>query len=176
VSRPRPDNRYSRDDRLAPDEATVLLRGDLVTLTERRTEPLRTPLICAALQPGTTHAFDSIDTGFLQCPTINKPQTLASFSGRFLSNYGSSHHQVSCYALHDLASIFAFSPVGPIAPFLRGAANAGLGGSVSQKDPQIRHMETSSHIRHIRPDGVIAQNRHDRFRSFDNSADHQPPV
>jgi hypothetical protein len=75
---------------------------------------------------------------------IENPTTLGSIFGPFPSDYGLSHHQISCYALHDWLRFFLF----PLSdPSRRSCAEQPTRVSAGASAKRIRKYDTWKHLR-----------------------------
>jgi hypothetical protein len=90
-------------------------------------------------------------------------QGLASISGRFRVDYGTSHHQISCYGFHDWLRSSPFSPSCRLRRPQAGAAPVKPDQGARRNHPQVRHIETSQRNHPKRRGGEVAHNRCGRF-------------
>jgi hypothetical protein len=74
---------------------------------------------------------------------IENPTTLGSIFGLFSSEYGLSHHQISCYVLHDWLRFLLFPLSDPSRRFCEEQPVRVFVWRVHQDNPKIRRMETS---------------------------------
>ena len=103
----------------------------------------------------------------LCCPEEHPERVIGGFVSAFFLMQSPSRHRRQVHPTPFTVALFrTFSPSAPVALLSRGTPNACLDDPTAANDPQIRHIETLSHILRTRHGGELAHHRRVRYSRY----------